>query len=183
VSDMGKSIGMIELVSIARGVLVSDYMVKAAQVELLRASTVCPGKYVIIVAGQIGDVKASMAVGEQQSGEYMVDKLIIANIHSQLIPAICMTNQVDSMEAVGVLEFYSIASAIFAADVAVKAANITLIEVRIGFAIGGKGFVTLTGKVGAVRAALEAAKDTTELLVESVVIPRPSQEVFESLMS
>jgi len=178
---MGKSIGMIELTSIARGILVSDYMVKAAQVEILRSSTVCPGKYVIIVSGQIGDVKASMAVGEQQSGEYLVDKLIIANIHSQLIPAICMTNQIDDMDAVGVLEFYSVASAILAADVAAKTANITLIEVRIGFAIGGKGFVTLTGQVAAVRAAVEAATKRSELLVESVIIPRPAKEVFKNM--
>jgi len=181
-SDMGKAIGMIELTSIARGIEVSDFMVKAAQVELLRASTVCPGKYVIIVAGQTGDVKASMAVGEQLSGECMIDKLLIANINSQLIPAISMTNQVDSIDAVGVLEFYSIAAAIFAADVAAKAADIKLIEVRIGYAVGGKGFVTLTGEVGAVKAAVEAARKNAELLVESTVIPRPSREVFESIL-
>jgi len=181
-SDMGKAIGMIELTSIARGIEVSDFMVKAAQVELLRASTVCPGKYVIIVAGQTGDVKASMAVGEELSGECMIDKLLIANINSQLIPAISMTNQVDSMDAVGVLEFYSIAAAIFAADVAAKAADIRLIEVRIGYAVGGKGFVTLTGEVGAVKAAVEAARKNAELLVESTVIPRPSREVFESIL-
>lgn len=179
---MGKAIGMIELTSIARGIEVSDFMVKAAQVELLRASTVCPGKYVIIVAGQTGDVKASMAVGEELSGECMIDKLLIANINSQLIPAISMTNQVDSMDAVGVLEFYSIAAAIFAADVAAKAADIRLIEVRIGYAVGGKGFVTLTGEVGAVKAAVEAARKNAELLVESTVIPRPSREVFESIL-
>jgi len=181
-SDMGKAIGMIELTSIARGIEVSDFMVKTAQVELLRASTVCPGKYVIIVAGQTGDVKASMAVGEELSGECMIDKLLIANINSQLIPAISMTNQVDSMDAVGVLEFYSIAAAIFAADVAAKAADIRLIEVRIGYAVGGKGFVTLTGEVGAVKAAVEAARKNAELLVESTVIPRPSREVFESIL-
>lgn len=179
---MGKAIGMIELTSIARGIEVSDFMVKAAQVELLRASTVCPGKYIIIVAGQTADVKAAMSVGEQQSGECIVDKLIIPNIHSQLIPAISLTNQVDCMDAVGVLEFYSVASAILAADVAAKAADITLIEVRIGYAIGGKGFVTLTGEVGAVKAAVAAATAHGELLVGSTVIPRPSEEVFESLM-
>ena len=41
----------------------------------------------------------------------------------------------------------------------------TLIEVRIGYAIGGKGFVTLTGDVGAVREAVAAASRDAELLV------------------
>ena len=39
---MGKAIGMVELSSISRGIETSDYMVKIAQVDLLRASTVCP---------------------------------------------------------------------------------------------------------------------------------------------
>lgn len=179
---MGKAIGMIELTSIARGIEVSDFMVKAAQVELLRASTVCPGKYVVIVAGQTGDVNAAMAVGEGHSGESLVDRLLIPSIHPQLIPAISNTSQVESVDAVGVLEFYSVASAIFAADVAAKAAAVTLIEVRIGFAIGGKGYVTLTGEVGAVEAAVSQAGKSSDLLVGSVVIPMPSKEVFDSLL-
>lgn len=179
---MGKAIGMIELTSIARGIETSDFMVKAAQIKLLRASTICPGKYVVIVAGETGPVTASMEVGEERSGPYLIDKLLIPNIHPQLIPAISMTSQIEEPGAVGVLEFYSVASAIKAADVAAKAASITLIEVRIGYAIGGKGYVTLTGDVGAVRAAVEAAEKSTELLVGTAVIPRPSPSIFESLL-
>lgn len=179
---MSNAIGMIELSSIARGIEVCDYMVKAAQVEVLKASTVCPGKYMVIVAGYTGDVQASMAEGKKRSGEYIVDTLLIPNIHPQLIPAISMTNQVDKLGAVGVLEFYSVASAILAADVASKAANITLIEVKTGYAIGGKGVVTLTGDVGAVRAAVAAAESHAELLVGTTVIPRPSEKLFATLL-
>ncbi|QOV19863.1 BMC domain-containing protein [Blautia liquoris] len=179
---MGKSIGMVELSSIARGIETSDYMVKAAQVDLIRSSTICPGKYVVIVAGDTGDVKASMKEGIDRGGEYLVDSLEIPNIHEQLIPALSGTVTVDDPQAVGVIEFYSVASAILAADQAAKAAQITLIEVRIGFAIGGKGFVTLTGDVGAVKAAVEAAVREKDLYVESTVIPRPAPEVFQSLL-
>ena len=45
---MGRAIGMVELSSIARGIETSDSMLKAAQVELLRSVTVCPGKYMVI---------------------------------------------------------------------------------------------------------------------------------------
>jgi len=176
------AIGMVELTSIARGIESYDYMVKAAQVDLLRSSTVCPGKYMIIVGGETGDVRAAMAEGIKRGGELVVDTLMLPNVHEQLIPAISMTNQVDVRGAVGVLEFYSIASAIIAADVAAKAANITLIEVRTGYAIGGKGFVTLTGDVGAVRAAVEAARKDAELLVETTVIPRPDKKLFDALL-
>ncbi len=179
---MATAIGMVELTSIARGIETCDYMVKAAQVDLLRSSTVCPGKYMIIVGGETGDVRAAMAEGIKRGGELVVDTLMLPNAHEQLIPAISMTNQVDVRGAVGVLEFYSIASAIIAADVAAKAANITLIEVRTGYAIGGKGFVTLTGDVGAVRAAVEAARKDAELLVETTVIPRPDKKLFDALL-
>lgn len=136
----------------------------------------------IIVGGETGDVRAAMAEGIKRGGELVVDTLMLPNVHEQLIPAISMTNQVDVRGAVGVLEFYSIASAIIAADVAAKAANITLIEVRTGYAIGGKGFVTLTGDVGAVRAAVEAARKDAELLVETTVIPRPDKKLFDALL-
>ena len=179
---MATAIGMVELSSIARGIETCDYMVKAAQVDLLRASTVCPGKYMIIIGGDTGDVRASMSVGLAQGAEMVVDTLMLPNAHTQLIPAISLTNPVPTHGAVGVLEFYSIASAIVAADVAVKAADVTLIEVRTGHAIGGKGFVTLTGDVGAVRAAVEAASRQCELLVGTSVIPRPAKQLFDALL-
>jgi len=179
---MGNAIGMIEFSSIVRGIETSDFMVKAAQIELLRASTVCPGKYIVIIAGSTGDVTASMEEGKKRAGEYMVDTLLIPNVHPQLIPAISMTAPVEYKGAVGALEFYSIASAVTAADVAAKAANISLIEVKIGYAIGGKGVVTFTGEVGAVRAAVAAAQKGAELLVGATVIPRPSPKIFETLL-
>ena len=179
---MANAIGMIELSSIARGIETCDFMVKAAQVSLLRATTVCPGKYIIIIGGDTGGVKASITEGAKRAGECLVDTLLIPNVHPQLIPAISMTNQVETRGAVGALEFYSVASAIMAADLAAKAANITLIEVKIGYAIGGKGVVVLTGEVGAVRAAVEAAGKNAELLVNTTVIPRPSPALFETLL-
>ena len=179
---MRTAIGMVELNSIAKGIETCDYMVKDAQVELIRSSTVCPGKYLILIAGDTGDVRAAMKEGESRGGECVVDTLLLPNVHPQLIPAISMETQTPPLGAVGVLEFYSVASAITAADIAAKAANITLIEVRIGYAIGGKGYVTLTGDVGAVRAAVAAATRDAQLLVGTTVIPRPAKQVFDSLL-
>lgn len=179
---MRNAIGMIELSSIARGIETCDFMLKAAQVDLIRSSTICPGKFMILIAGDTGDIRASMSEGIRRSGEYLVDSLIIPNIHPQLIPALTAVTQVPKSGAVGVIEFYSVASAINAADVAAKAAQVTLIEVRIGFAIGGKGFVSLTGDVGAVRAAIAAAEKSSDLYLQSTVIPKPSPKLFETLL-
>ena len=106
------AIGMVELNSIARGIETCDYMVKAAQVDLIRSSTVCPGKYMVLIAGDTGDVKAAMAEGIKRGGECVVDTLTLPNVHPQVIQAISMTTQVEKPGAVGVLEFYSVASAL-----------------------------------------------------------------------
>ena len=146
---MANAIGMVELTSIARGIETSDFMVKAAQVELIRSSTVCPGKYIIIIAGDTGDVKASMAEGIRQGGESVVNTLLLPNAHPQLIPAISMTTQPPRRRRggrAGVL-FHRLGP-LRPPMWPPRQPNVTLIEVRIGYAIGGKGFVTLTGDVG-----------------------------------
>lgn len=181
-SKMGNSVGMLELSSIAKGIETCDHVLKAAEVELLRASTLCPGKYMIIIGGDTSSVNAAMSVGEEIAGPFLVDKLLIANISDQLMPAISSTTQVPTSGAVGVLEFYSVSSAIVAADTAAKAADVHLMEIRTGFAVGGKGFVTMCGDVSAVTAAVKAAESVSELMVNSVVIPRPTDKLYEALM-
>ena len=49
---MANAIGMVELTSIARGIETSDFMVKAAQVELIVPLPCPPGKYIIIICGR-----------------------------------------------------------------------------------------------------------------------------------
>ena len=76
-------------------------------------------------------------------------------------------------------------AAVYAADAAVKAADVSLMDVRLGTGIGGKSFVVLTGEVAAVSASVEAGIHTENaegMTVSSVVIPNPRKEIFESLM-
>ena len=80
---------------------------------------------IIIITGDTGSVKASILAGEMNGGECVVDKMIIQNVHPQLIPALSGTAQVVKGDAIGAMEFYSITSAIKAADVAAKAAQIS----------------------------------------------------------
>ena len=60
---MNSAIGMLEFNSIALGIETADFMVKAAKVDLLRSSTVCPGKYIVIVGGEVSSVQSSMKTG------------------------------------------------------------------------------------------------------------------------
>ena len=88
------------------------------------------------------------------------------------------------IEALGVIETYSAASSIIVADGAVKAASVNLLEIRLARGLGGKGFVFLTGEVGAVEASVKAALESTseeDLIAESVVIPHPHKTIKERL--
>jgi len=51
------AIGIIESSSVAMGFLIGDTMIKAANTELLLLRTVCSGKFVALVGGEVAGVK------------------------------------------------------------------------------------------------------------------------------
>jgi len=182
---MPLAIGMVEFKSIAQGITAADAMLKAAEVQLLQASPVCPGKYVVIVGGEVAAVQSSVSTGINAASAVVVDSLVIPNVHEDLFPALSATTQVERIDALGIIETFSIASGIVAADLAAKAANVKLIEVRIGRGLGGKAFVLLTGEVSAVRAAVDAgARYAIQAgqLVDCQVIPSPHPDLIPTLL-
>lgn len=180
------TVGFLELNSIARGVAAADAMVKAAEVRLLLSRPVCPGKYNIMITGEVAAVQSALDAGERIGSDRVVDRLVIPRVHPQVVEAIGMSTTPTPLNAVGVLEYFSVTASIQGADAAVKAADVTLMEVRLGMGIGGKSYVVLTGDVAAVEEGLAhgaAATESTGMLVDKVVIPSPHPELFQMLMS
>jgi len=178
---MGAAIGLVELSSIAKGIEVADAMVKRALVEVVVNRTICPGKYMILVSGDVDDVNASIETGVELGGHQVVDHFIIPNVHRAVFPALTGIAHVPELRALGIIESFSVASTIEAADAAVKAAAVDLLEIHIAMAIGGKAYVTLTGDVAAVQSAVDAGAAVVKrrgLLVEKVVIPSPRKEII-----
>ncbi len=178
------SIGFLETNSIARGIEAADAVLKAADTQLISARPSCPGKYQVIFSGEVAAVTASLSAGAHVAEGYVVDSVVIPRVHPQVIEAINMACAPGEMQAIGVMEFFSITAAVYAADAAAKAAEIQLLDVRLGTGLGGKSFVVLTGEVAAVNEAVscgvaEAAKNG--MVYEQCVIPNPSPEIFESL--
>jgi len=179
------SIGLIELSSIAAGFAVTDAMLKAADVELVLARTICSGKYMVLVRGDVAAVEASVRAGSTAGDFSVIDSFVIPNVDEQVFPAIAGTTKVEVLEALGAIESFSVASLIEAADAAVKAANVKLIELRLAMALGGKAFVTMTGDVAAVEAAVSAGAAVVAqkgLLVNRVVIPSPRPELLNEMI-
>ncbi len=180
-----RAIGLIELRSIARGMLTTDAILKAADVELLRAHVVCPGKYIILVAGAISHVRNAVATGQQIAPEVVVDHFILSNVHPSVFPALTATTEIEHVRAIGVVETFTLAAAIVAADVAVKAAPVDLIEIRLPFALGGKAFTVFTGEVSAVRSAVNTAAERLKedgVIDSFAVIPSPHKDLISKLL-
>ncbi len=178
---MLSAIGIVETSSIARGYEVADAVLKTADVKIVVNRTVCPGKYMVLVSGNVDAVNASIDAGVEIGGHSVVDHFIIPNIHPDVFPAINGAANIPEIKALGVIEGFTVASVIEAADAAVKAAQVELVNIHLAMAIGGKGYVTLTGEVGAVEAAVDAGSAIIEgkgLLVDKVVIPSPRVEII-----
>ncbi len=181
---MVETIGILESNSIARGVEAADIVLKTAEVSLLYAKPVCPGKYTVLFYGDVAAVQASVDAGSQALDEHLVDSVVIPRIHPHVIRAFSRSTEITGVNAVGVMEFFSVTAAVYAADAAAKAAEVTLVDVRLGVGIGGKSFAVVTGDVAAVREAVAsgmALGAEKGLAVSSVVIPSPRPEIFMEL--
>lgn len=169
------AIAAIETSSIAQGFLVADAMVKQAEIDVLEASTLSPGRFWILVGGEVATVRASHRRGVEVAADTLLDDLLIPQIHAGVLAALRGIAPAPQADALGVIETLSAASAIVAADLAAKAAAITVRDVRLANGIGGKGVVTLAGELGDVQAAIEAGRAPAQkrgLLARSIIIPR-----------
>jgi microcompartment protein CcmL/EutN len=182
-----EAIGLVELTSIGVGIKVEDAMLKAASVELLVARTICSGKYIIVIGGEVSAVRASVSAGAELAEDALVEQRVIPRVHPAVFPAIGLSVPLmdEPFEALGVIETFSAASIIEAADAAAKAASITLFRVHLAMAVGGKGFCLMTGDVAAVEAAVEAGAAVAAadgILVSKQVIPGPRRELLEEFI-
>lgn len=179
------SVGFLELNSIAKGIEACDAMLKASEVKLVSARPSCPGKYNVIIQGDVAAVASAVAAGKYTGGNFVIDHVVIPRVHEQVVAAINCTTEIERVNAVGIMEFWDVASAVFGADAAVKAAEVTIMELRTGMGIGGKSFVVLTGDVAAVTEAVNCGAvygEEAGMLLNKVVIPNPSIEIFEGLI-
>ncbi|MCF0145619.1 MAG: BMC domain-containing protein [Eubacterium sp.] len=182
---MGTAIGSLELNSIATGVIAGDAMLKAADVSLIMAQPTCPGKFIILVAGDTASVESSVKAGAAEGGEHVVDYTIIPSIDPEVIPAITRSTAPEQKEAVAVAETFSLTAAILAADYAVKSSLIDLIEVRLGRGLGGKSFVIMTGAVADVRSAADSIRSELKksgMVLNIVIVPHLHEDMYQAIL-
>lgn len=182
---MIRTIGMLELRSIAKGIESADAMLKAAQVDLIFNRTTCPGKYMIIVSGDVGSVKEAVDRGIEIAGKYLVESFILPSVHCDVVDGIKgIKKGFNATNAIGIFETITITAGIFALDASLKSGQVSLIKINLGAAIGGKSYFVVSGEVSSVVEALRAAENSIEQrkILEKAIIPHPSQELMKTLI-
>ena len=182
---MGKAIGMVEFKTVSTGVLAADTMVKTAEIDIIEAQTVCPGKYIVIITGELSAVRAAVDAAGNVSPEMMSDSFVLGNPHEAIFPAIYGTAEIENTKALGILETYSAPSIIVAADTAAKTSLVDLIELRIARGMCGKSYMFITGEIAAVSSAIERAKAVvgdTGFFLDSSIIANPDSKLWETIL-
>lgn len=177
---MKHSIGFLEYRSIARGLEATDLMLKSGNVQLIQNSVLCPGKYTVMITGDVGATETAIQVGSKHDPATFLDSIVIPNIHPNVLPALTATSEGVLHDSWGIIETVDASAAIIAADAAAKAANIDLLEIRLARGMGGKGYVSLCGDLAAVTSAVEQAANligADGLLIATSVIAAPNPQL------
>ena len=189
----GPALGVIELSSIARGVVVVDALVKRAEVTLIASRPGSGGKHLVIFGGEVDVVEVSRGAGRAGAGgaPALVDRLLVPLLFAPLWKLIAAADghhpdawTSGPVGAVAIVETTTVCAAVEAADAAGKAAPVALRDMRLGMGIGGKAFFTMTGTLSDVEAAVDAARGAArpERLVQLEVIAQPAAELVGRLI-
>src|SRR5438132_1660347 len=150
------AIALLEFDSIALGMRAADAMVKKAPIDVFRIGTVQPGKYLVLIGGEVAAVQESRREGLLVGGDAITDEIILPGVHDQVFASLDSQRRDNDGDAMGVIETSTIPINVAAADKAVKAADVSIVEIRLGDGLGGKGITLLTGLVHDVEAAIAA---------------------------
>jgi microcompartment protein CcmL/EutN len=182
---MKKAIAIIEFTTVSAGIKAADTMAKTADIEIVESQAVCPGKYMIIVAGLLSAVNAAAEAAKLNHGERYISGFILGNPHENLLPAFYGTTAVENLRSLGVIETFDSATAVVAADAAIKTAIVELIEIRLAKGMCGKSYVTFTGEISAVQAATDKAKTVAAeagMLLDTCVIANPDKKLAKFIL-
>ncbi len=181
---MHPAVAILEFSSVAIGIQAGDAMIKRAPLGVLSTGTAQPGKYLVLVAGDVGSVEESLIAGHELAGKYLLDSVFLPDIHPDVVAAIKGNRSLSDEVSLGVIETTTVAGIIQAADAAVKAATVTMTQIEMADGLGGKGYALFAGNLGDVQAAVEAGISaiSTEQLLAQVVIAQLHEEMRQDVI-
>lgn len=195
----GPALGVLELSSIARGVVVIDAALKRSPAILVMSRPVSGGKHLACFEGGVAEVEEAMAAGRLAAGKLLVDAVELAAADPQVWPMLAGAGDAvaaaaalrdaaadwsaeAAAESVAIVETLTVCAAIRAADAACKLAEVQVRDVRLAVDLGGKAYFTLTGSLDSIEAAGQAASaaaaagpagEAALVLLEVIAQPSP----------
>jgi microcompartment protein CcmL/EutN len=180
----GPALGVLEIATIARGVVVADAALKRAPAVLLASRAVSSGKHLVLLEGGVAEVEEAMAAGARAAGDLLLDRVDLAAADDQVWPMLGAPVAppdwagAPGAEAVAIVETRTVCAAIAAADAACKAAEVVVRDVRFAVDLAGKAYFTLTGTLDSIEAAADAARAAAgDRLVGAELIAQPAPEL------
>ncbi len=180
----GPALGILEIATIARGVVVADAALKRAPALLLASRAVSGGKHLVMLEGGVAEVQEAMIAGKLAAKDALLDRVELPQADAQVWPMLGAPiappdwTTDDAAEAVAIIETRTVCAAVAAADAACKVALVDVRDVRFAVDLAGKAYFTLTGTLDAIEAAADAARAAAgDKLVELEVIAQPSPDL------
>ena len=152
-----EALSLIEFSSIAVGTRAVDALIKKAPVHIQRVGTLQPGKMAVLFTGDVASVQASHDEALRIGALAMHDEVLLPLVDASVFHATGGKRQAWDGDTLGVMESSTMAGAVHAADVAVKGANVRVLEIRLGDELGGGGLAHVIGAQHDVEAAMELA--------------------------
>ena len=176
------ALALLEFDSIAAGIVAGDAMAKRAPIDLIKAGTVQPGKYLVLIGGLTADLEEAIDAARNAESDRLIDIVFLPDVHPDVVAAVSGVRRTDEGEALGVIETNTVAATIRAADAGVKGARVTLRELRMADGLGGKGYLLFGGPVAEVEAAVAIGSGRVPgELVRETVIAQLHPELLENL--
>lgn len=182
---MNKSIGALEFISISRGMYVADAIVKKADVEIIYFRTICPGKFLVIVSGDEGEVDTAIDYGVSIAGKSLFDSFKVHAISPAIIEGIRSRYEpIEKLDAVGIVETRKVCTGIKALDIVLKAADVRILRIYLAFFIGGKLVFAVMGSVSSIEHGISECKKllSADEWQNVAIIPSPNPDVLDNLL-
>lgn len=175
----GPAIAVIELSTVARGIVVLDQMAKRAETSIVAAQTMSPGRYLIVVSAPVAEIEEAMSAATETAAEDYVDHLLLRVPAEGLRAALRHKLSPAFEESLLIVETATVCSVLLAADRALKEAEVQLIELRLGAGLSGKGVLTLTGPLHFTEAARDVVQDVLpqDKIVRLELISQPHPDL------
>jgi microcompartment protein CcmL/EutN len=151
------NLAIVEFKSIAMGIYVTDYMLKEASVSIVLATTLCPGKYLTIVEGDVSAVEKALNVANQTGMKEVYSSQAVNAIKKEVTLALSGLVRQTLSDSMAIIESQNMAKLIGAADISIETSDVEIVELRLGKGCGVNSFCIITGNLTAVEEAVKSS--------------------------